>query len=248
MKKYIVLSIIVILSAGCSNTQTKKRSSEPVIYENISSNNSGSGPAITIEFKKGESFYYPLFAIWLEDTSGNYIQTLYVAKSVATGVFRFAKTEGGEWIASGKRAPQTLPYWAHKRGVKAADGLFIPDSETMVPDAYTGPTPVSSFILNTRADNKLPEKCKILLEVNQNWDWNEFWTNDKYPDDENYRMSCQPAVVYETLIETGEKGRGYTMSVSGHSHYSGKTGELFSDLSTLTTALTIAGEIKVTIN
>jgi hypothetical protein len=31
----------------------------------------------------------------------------------------------------------------------------------------------------------------------------------------------------------------YLMSPAGHSHYSGKTGELFTDLSTLTTALKI---------
>ena len=248
MKKNILLSIIVVVSAGCSNTTMNKRSSEPVIYENITSNSAGAGPSITIEFTKGESFYYPLFAIWLEDNSGNYIQTLYVAKSVATGVFRFGQTEGGEWISSVKRAPQTLPYWAHKRGVKAADGLYVPDSGTMVPDAYTGATPVSSFILNTRADSQLPEKCRILLEVNQNWDWNEFWTNDKFPDDENYKMSCQPAVLYEALIDPGEKGKSYIMSVTGHSHYSGKTGELYPDITTLTTALTIAKEIKITIN
>ena len=40
------------------------------------------------------------------------------------------------------------------------------------------------------------------MEINQNWDWNEYWTNDKYPDDENYKMSCQPALVYEAVIDS----------------------------------------------
>ena len=46
-----------------------------------------------------------------------------------------------------KRAPQTLPYWAHKRGIKATDGLYMPDHQNPVPDAYTGATPVTGFIL-----------------------------------------------------------------------------------------------------
>ena len=57
---------------------------------------------------KGESFYYPLMAIWLEDENGKYIQTLFVARSVATGIFKFGKQENNKWIAAAKRAPQTL--------------------------------------------------------------------------------------------------------------------------------------------
>jgi len=37
------------------------------------------------------------------------------------------------------------------------------------------------------------------------------------------------------------------MKAIGHSHYSGKTGELFPDLSTITTALQIADSIIVRI-
>lgn len=84
-----------------------------------------------------------------------------------------------------------------------------------------------------------------MLEINQNWDWNNYWTNDKYPDDENYKWSCQPALVYETDIDLNSLKDPYRMSPIGHSHYSGNTGELFPDLSTLTTALKIADSIIV---
>jgi hypothetical protein len=90
------------------------------------------------------------------------------------------------------------------------------------------------------ADNPLPDKFKVMLEINQNWDWNEYWTNNKYPDDENYKWSCQPALVYEAAIDLKSLQDSYKMNPVGHSHYSGKTGELFTDLSTLTTALQIA--------
>jgi hypothetical protein len=39
----------------------------------------------------------------------------------------------------------------------------------------------------------------------------------------------------------------YRMKPAGHSHYSGLTGELFTDLSTLTTALHIADSVIVKI-
>jgi hypothetical protein len=246
MNKVLIL-IIAVIAGACSAGSMKKQPALAGEKTVLHTNTGGNGPEITVEFDKGEAFYYPLMAIWIEDSDGRYIQTLYVAKAVATGFFEYASQEGNRWISAHKRAPQTLPYWAHKRGIRASDGLFVPDEKTAVPDAYTGATPVSGFILNSRADAPLPSKFRVLFEINQNWDWNEFWTNDKYPGDQNYLMSCQPAVVYEAVIDADETGGTYSMEAIGHSHYSGRTGELFSDLSTLTTALKIAGSIRVTI-
>jgi len=243
----ILISTIAVLLASCTTGSLKKQNRLPEEVTTVETNSEGKGPGIIVEVKKGESFYYPLFAIWLEDSEGNYIQTLYVARSVATGVFRYARQEGNRWISDVKRAPQTLPYWAHKRGISAADGLFVPDSETAVPDAYTGATPITGFILNSRADSQLPAKFRVMLEINQNWDWNEYWTNDKFPGDDNYRMSCQPALVYEAVIDSSDPSREWQMKPIGHSHYSGKTGELFTDLSTLTTALDIVASASVRI-
>jgi len=240
----IILSVLGLVSCGSSRDSIIQGQQE-ARYE-FSTNTNGSGPSIIIDFKKGESFYYPLMAIWLEDTEGNYIQTLYVARSVATGVFKYGIQEKGKWVEGPKRAPQTLPYWAHKRGVKASDGLYVPEPANPVPDAYTGATPTTGFILNSKADKELPEKFKVMLEINQNWDWNQYWTNSRYPDDQNYLMSAQPAVVYEVIAD-GVDDAMYTMKPVGHSHYSGKTGELFPDLTTLTTALTIADSIIVRI-
>jgi hypothetical protein len=243
---YRILIIALVLStSACSTGSVKKSKKSDSDKTSISTNITGKGEVLTVDLTRGESFYYPLFAVWLEDTDGKYIQTLYVSNSVATGVFKYGKQENNNWIMAPKRAPQALPYWAHKRGVKASDGLFVPDSATAVPDAYSGATPVTGFVLTSRADNPLPDRFKVMLEINQNWDWNEYWTNDKYPDDEYYKMSCQPAVVYESAVDKKDLKESYRMVAVGHSHYSGKTGELFRDLSTLTTALHIADSIIV---
>jgi len=236
----------MILAAGaCSSATMNKKEKTPEQKTVISSNINGHGPEIIIELTRGEAFNHPLMAAWLEDDAGNYIQTLFVPHSVASGVFKYGKMENNNWVPAPKRAPQTLPYWSHKRGIKASDGLYMPEPENPVADAYSGATPVKGFILNARADQELPDKYKVLFEINQNWDWNEYWTNNKYPDDDNYKMSCQPAVVYEVKIDTKNIRESYLMEPVGHSHYSGKTGELFPDLSTITTALQIADSITV---
>jgi hypothetical protein len=123
----------------------------------------------------------------------------------------------------------------------------MPDEQTAVPDAYSGATPTTDFILTSKSDSKLPDKFRVLLEINQSWDWNDYWTNDKYPGDEYYKYSCQPAVVYEAIIDIRSRGKTIVMHPIGHSHYSGKTGELFGDLTTLTTALHIADSIRVSV-
>jgi hypothetical protein len=122
----------------------------------------------------------------------------------------------------------------------------MPEPDAPVADAYTGATPVTGFILNSKADKVLSGSFRVLLEINQNWDWNRYWTNDKFPGDLNYSFSAQPALVYEAVIDVSSPGKEFLMRPIGHSHYSGKTGELFSDLSTLSTALNIASSITVT--
>ena len=42
-------------------------------------------------------------------------------------------------------------------------------------------------------------------------------------------MSCQPALVYEAVIDTKAPEDSYTMTPFGHSHYSGKTGEIYTE-------------------
>jgi len=240
--------IIVLFSISLGACSVNRSGSEISIEDDIhifDVNENGNGPWITLDFGRGESFYYPLMAVWLEDIDGAYIQTLYVPSSVATSVFRFGMVKNNNWEPGVRRYPQTLPYWAHKRGIKASDGLFMPDPEEPVADAYSGATPITGFSMRTRTDEPLAKPVKIMLEVNQNWDWNEYWTNDLYPEDKFYMLSCQPAIVYEALLDPAFSGDRFVMKAIGHSHYSGLNGELFPDLSTITTALQIADSIIV---
>ncbi|MCU0376866.1 MAG: hypothetical protein MUC78_01265 [Bacteroidales bacterium] len=243
MKNIII--IIAVIASACSSKPSSSNLVQNKEFVDVVTNSSGSGPLVELKFYGGPSLYYPLMAVWLEDEGGNYIQTLFVPRSIATGVFKYGSNASGKWTEAPKRAPQTLPYWSHKRGIKVSDGLYMPDQENPVPDAYSGATPTTSFTLTARADGALPSKFRVLFEINQNWDWNEYWTNDKFPGDVNYLNSAQPALVYESTVESGNLQNRYIMKPVGHSHPSGQTGELFTDLGTLTTALQIADSIVV---
>jgi len=244
--KYVIIVLMVFIAA-CSAKQSRSKVAEVKKFTEVQTNTAGAGPAIEVKFYGGSSLYYPLMAVWLEDEKGGYIQTLFVPKTIATGIFKYGSDASGKWVEAPKRAPQTLPYWSHKRGIKASDGLYMPEPENPVSDAYSGATPTTSFTLAARADGPLPEKFRVMFELNQNWDWNDYWTNDKFPGDKNYLNSAQPAVVYESNVDQKELRDRYIMQPIGHSHPAGETGELFTDLSTLTTALQIADSIVVRI-
>ncbi|MEA2105428.1 MAG: hypothetical protein U9P82_01700 [Bacteroidota bacterium] len=242
MFRYFMIIVLIILSMGTKAQQAKKEKSDKYIF---AINQQGEGPEIEIHFNKGPAFYYPLMAIWIEDMDGNYLQTLYVAESIAKGVFNYGEIRDNRWVNGAKRRPAALPYWGHKRGIQASDGFYLPTPENPVVDAYTGATPTTDFILKTKADSLLPGQFRVLFEINQSWDWNTYWTNNKYPEDLYYKTSAQPAVVYATEIDLNTEKEIYEMKPVGHSHYSGKDGNLYPDLSTLTTALQIVDKIVV---
>ncbi len=203
------------------------------------------GYPLTLTFTRGEEHNHPLMAVWIEDLDSNYMQTLYVAESIGKGVFRHGDASTGRWKPGPVRRPAALPYWGHQRGVRADDGYYLPTREDPVPDAVTGATPKNSFVLKSHTPGEDLRRFRLLFEINQSWNWNEYWTNSKFPDDEHYMTSSQPAIVYQAIIDLDDGQDKYELTPIGHSHWSGKDGRLFTDLSTITTALEIAGPISV---
>lgn len=230
---------------GRQGISSKARESDSISI--LSDNPQGKGRSLEIEMIKGKAYNHPTFVIWIEDTAGNYIQTLFITRSIGQGVFSYGDKSSGKWKPGEVRRPAALPYWAHKRGILAEDGLPLPTPKNRIPDAITGATPTGSFRLDTRTDILKTGKLVVLMEINQPWDWNEYWSNNRYPGDFEYKTSCQPAVVYSAAIDLENPGINVELKPVGHSHYSGKTGDLYPDLSTLTTALHIAEKIKVSV-
>jgi hypothetical protein len=244
MKQLLIILLLIPLLISCKSSKV----SEPQEKDYLSANPDGKGPEVILEFEKGKAHNHPSFVLWAEDSRGNYIQTLFITESLGTGVFGHGDASSGKWMPGEIIRPATIPYWAHKRGVLNESGSFMPTKNNPIPDAFTGATPAGNFEIRTKLDKSPSGSFRILFEINQSWDWNEYWTNNKFPDDKEYKTSCQPALVFMTEIDPQNPGEFYEMKVIGHSHYSGQTGELYTDLSTITTALDIAKGIRLRIN
>lgn len=237
--------IVIFLSVTCSRTLFDKNQDEKTT---IITNPQGLGYNLKLEFLKGKSHHYPLIAVWIEDLNGSFIQNVYVSKSVARGTFDHADNSLGKWKPGHLVRPATLPYWAHKEQTMSKRTETFPNYKNPIPDAYTGATPKSNFVLKSSTDKDLNQPFRVVMEINQFFDFNKFWFNNKFPDDLNYKTSGQPALVLASEIIYPQK-LPITVNLTpiGHSHYSGENGSLFTSLNTLTTALQIVESVKVTV-
>jgi hypothetical protein len=239
----LVILSTVLLITNCSVQQDI--SSNKINTDTIRIDGTGKGIALQIDFVKGPAHNHPTFAVWLEDMDQNYIKTLFVTKSIATGIYGHGPIQKEVWdVKPGpQQRPATLPYWLHKRS-EALNIPLLPDSVNPVLDGYTGATPKSNFVIKAGTPVSLPRKIRVLLEINQPWDWNEYWTNSLY-DDADYRTSCQPSLVYSVSIDMDKPAAEYYMNPIGHGHFAGKDGFLYTDLRTMTTALNIIDHVSI---
>lgn len=176
----------------------------------------------------------PQLVLWLEDMEGNYLQTLYVTKKIAGSEFRLADLGNTEL----QRRPEALPYWAHKRGVVEDDGLVVPQHNTADLDGVTGATPQGHYDVASVV-TEAPKRFRLLLEVNRSYDFNEYYHKERFPDDPVYSgsgSSGQPSLVYEAVIEPSANRSSHVLKPIGHGHYSGKDGNLYTDMTGITTA------------
>lgn len=228
------------------NAQENKREGQ-VAYDYLQTKTGERGLTLELDVRKGKAFDYPLFAVWIEDMDGRFLETLYVSKAIGTSEFESGKKVGDKWVPAIVRRPEALPYWGHRRGIRADDGYYLPDPAHPIPDAISAATPSQSFRLETQVASSRP--FRIYLEVNQSFDWNDYYSKNRFPDDRIYSgdgQSGQPSLVYAADIDPSFKGtRYFALNVVGHGHHSGQDGALDPDVSRLTTALEILDGVTV---
>lgn len=250
MKQHSVLILlpvllITLLFTACKQSESSTKTAEEP--QKIFKPFGEEGMTLQIDFEKGKAHNHPSLAIWIENLDGEMIQTLFVTKSVATGFYAYGDAGNGKWLKEpgAAKRPASLPYWLHRRELANSATEKLPSQQNPVPDAYTGATPAASFTLKTTPFEKLPSKFKLLVEVNQPWDWNEFWSNSRFEDDPNYRSSAQPSLIYAVNVDLDDDFFVYHLNPIGHGHYAGADGKLYSNISTLTTALKIFDSITL---
>lgn len=171
----------------------------------------------------------PQVVVWMETLEGQYLDTLYVTGKIATSGF-------GETDAGPTRRPEALPYWSHSRAVQEADGYFAPALKNTDLDGVSGATPKSDSLISLTAPRM--GQYRLLVEVNRSYDYNDYYSKDRFPDDPIYSgdgSSGQPSLVYAVIIDSDAPGK-YLLSLVGHGHHSGADGKLYTDLERITTA------------
>lgn len=209
---------------------------------------------LSVDLLRAEHYWHPQMAIWVEDSLGNFIETLFISKATAQGLFfggrskdNFKEFDEQKTGSGDYRRVDALPVWSHRRGIRYDDGLFVPPSNDPMPDAITGATFIDNFKLLTSIDQM--DKFQLYLEINVAFDDNEYYSEYDFPDDDVFHNGTgqlgQPSVIFHTAIDLNNGIPYYLMNLVGHGHQSGQTGQLYTDLSTLTTAKQIVERIVV---
>lgn len=183
----------------------------------------------------------PQIAVWIEDTQGRYLSTVYASSKIATR----------SWVASGgNRRKEALPHWCHCRGVRYADGLYLPTRDKPLTDGISGATPRSGFDLRVVPAAGM-ERFVVKVEVNHSTDFNETYPESAKEGDPGYsggrHGSGQPALVYAADVDLSSGVSEFGAVLVGHSSPDGSSGEIDPDLSGITSALRIVGRITVRI-
>jgi len=242
-----------IMDFGAKLKATDKQELNHSSYEMIEMNTEDD-LKLTIDVLRAEHYWHPQMAIWTEDMRGNYLQTLFVSKATANGLFfggrskeNFKDFDAKKKLSGDYRRVNALPIWSHKRGVQYEDGLYVPTNDDPLSDAISGATITDNFILKTSTNSTSVFKLKI--ELNVAFDDNEYYSEYDFPDDEIFHNGTgqlgQPSIVFDTQIDMKDGKNYYLMELIGHGHRSGQTGELFEELNTLTTAKQIVERIIV---
>lgn len=183
----------------------------------------------------------PQMALWIETLDGEYISTLYVTERVGTQTWRGAP--GDDTPAEAIRRKESLPVWAHRRGVQYDDGLFLPTRSEPIADAVTAATPKRSFSIETSTlDN---EGFRILFEVNHSTDFNDTYAADVPSDHPAFSGgewgSGQPSLIYAATVDTTAESESSAVELRllGHGSPDGSDGAIYPDISGLTTATQI---------
>ena len=207
----------------------------------------------------------PQMAAWCETTDGEFLGTLFVTERIAERSWRSAPADSTpeEEIS---RA-EALPVWSHRSGASVfvassssrgalaarAPANAMAPADERASDAVTAPTPKSDF----RVTTTLPatgEEIVVYFEVNNSADFNESYRADSAKGTNSYSGgewgSGQPALVYSARfapisLRDGE-ARPVVLELTGRSSADGSSGEIYSDLTGVTTAREIVEEVRIT--
>ena len=185
---------------------------------------------LSIDLQRAEHYWHPQMAVWIEDSLGNYQETIFISKATAQGLFFGGRSKNNFKEFDQKKEGQgdyrrvdALPVWSHKRNVMYEDGYFVPPSDQPLPDAITGATLIDNFKLLSSIDSI--SHFNLMIELNVAFDDNEYYSEYDFPDDDTYHNGTgqlgQPSIIYHSSIDMNDDEDYYLMKLIGHGHRSG---------------------------
>ncbi|HEY7885414.1 MAG TPA: hypothetical protein VIC08_10745 [Cellvibrionaceae bacterium] len=186
--------------------------------------------------------------VWLKEGIGKLTSNPFDKKDME---FERIFGENYDADASNNRSrPESLPVFLHKLQQGNEQTALLSKRQQQVIDGYTGATLLDNFLLSSPLKETDPGRYNLFLEINQSFDFNEYYSSDRFPDDAVYSgdgFSAQPSVIYQAQIDFNSSEQLYPMTLAGHGHHSGKNGSIDPDTSQLTTALAIVDRVFVDI-
>lgn len=218
------------------------------------------GPSVSIVIEPGPSWKHtlmkimglfpihttPQIAVWVENTDGELMQTLFVTERYAAQNWRKAPGDTSDERMAAR--PQALPCWSHKYG--AVNGIEgnVPFIDAPLPDGVTSASPkgrleIERNIISTEGE------VVICVEINNSTDFNEYYTAEAKQGDTGWSGGRfgggQPSLVYTAKIDVSRIPEKTSFSLVGHGSPDGSDGRLHADLSHITTAREIVSAITV---
>lgn len=143
---------------------------------------------ISVAVNPGEAYSKraPQIAVWVEDSDGTYVDTLFVTK----------KASGNKWIGSPKDGrPESLPDWYRAKGQNPAEKI----SKNEV-DATTSATPKKGIVISKDLELEKGKTYVFKCQANQSFDYNIYYNKI------NSGVDGQPAVLYSgSIIPNGKE-------------------------------------------
>lgn len=201
-------------------------------YELIESFTEQTGQAISLVVTTNKGYVPNNYSmvVWAETIDGQFLQTLF-----ATELLSRLSEDGKQELM---RRPEATPHWRFQRALALGVHPESAVSLTSEVDGLTGATPKGSFVLETTLVDA-PKTFVIKMETNMGNDWNDYYHANAFPEDANYSGNGrvgQPSVIYQAMVDPTQPI--HLMQLAGHGHHNGDTGEIYSDTSRLSTALT----------
>lgn len=195
----------------------------------ISENRTATVRAIVTPGSEWKGKFPPQFALWIQDSDGNFSQTIFATK----------KASNKKWIFAPKNGrPESLPVWYH-----SCKNFRAPESKNEM-DAVSSATPKGGFEIAQKIQFSEEKKYFVFAEVNKSFDYNEFYPKDAGKNSAEYSgVNGQPSAVYraELSFENPEA----KLELIGTGSLDGKSGSIENKTETLTTAKNLVEKIIV---